>query len=383
MRILQVIPYMTPRRGGDVKICATMARQLAGNGHEITIVTTDFELDMDYVQRLTQEKITVLAFHCSLRLGLFLFTPDLGCWLRENLMGFDIVHLHSFRSYQNAVVRRYSKRYGVPYVLQAHGSVLPFFAKRLLKRMFDVIWGFALLRDANRVVAVSEKEKGQYKKMGVKETRIAVVLNAIEPMKTSQTLGKESFRKKFGIKDDDRIVLYMGRLHKRKGLSFLVRAFKEISSQRKDLYLVIAGQDDGYERKLKRLVAGLGMTERTKIIGYYEDASILYDEAAILVYPSIHEIFGLVPFEALMQGVPVIVSNDSGCGDLVRKWRCGLLVNFGDYLDLRDKILLLLENPDLGVEIVDRGRRFISENLTWAANVKTVEGIYADCIRDL
>ena len=95
--------------------------------------------------------------------------------------------------------------------------------------MFDIISGFTLLRDANRVVAVSEMEKVQDKKMGVRENRIAAILNAVKSVERSSAVGQESFRKGFGIKDDEKTTLCLGRPHKRKGLPFLVRVFREVA----------------------------------------------------------------------------------------------------------------------------------------------------------
>jgi glycosyltransferase involved in cell wall biosynthesis len=100
---------------------------------------------------------------------------------------------------------------------------------------------------------------------------------------------------------------------------------------------------------------------------------MLYNEANMLVYQSIHEIFGLVSFEALMHGVPVIVSNDSGCEDLIRDWRCGLLVNFGDHLDLEQKITILLENPNIGKGFVRNGQKFIEGRLVRPKIVRVIE----------
>lgn len=83
----------------------------------------------------------------------------------------------------------------------------------------------------------------------------------------------------------------------------------------------------------------------------------------MLVYPSTAEVFGLVPFEGLMCGTPVVVGGDCGCGELVRKAGAGLLVNHGDVSGLRARIQTLLGDTQAAQAMVARGRRYIKAEL--------------------
>tara|TARA_B100000683_G_C12429680_1_gene531218 strand:- start:914 stop:1333 length:420 start_codon:yes stop_codon:yes gene_type:complete len=91
----------------------------------------------------------------------------------------------------------------------------------------------------------------------------------------------------------------------------------------------------------------------------------LLRDAHILVYPSTDEIFGLSPFEGLLCGAPAIVSDDCGCGQLIDKAQAGLLVRYGDIKDIRNKIHQLLHNSELRINMVQRGRRYISDHLSF------------------
>ena len=125
MKILHVIPYFNPKRGGDVYVCSTLARKLANRRNDVTIITTNFEFDKKYARLIEKDGVKIISFDCILNLGLFLFSPSIKKWLQANIMDYDIIHLHNFRSYQNNVVKYFSKKYNKPYVLQAHG-LLPY-----------------------------------------------------------------------------------------------------------------------------------------------------------------------------------------------------------------------------------------------------------------
>src|SRR5207302_5109403 len=161
--------------------------------------------------------------------------------------------------------------------------------------------------------------------------------------------------RKLGL-EDRKILTYIGRLNQRKGLDALLRAFCLIAKRRKDVALLFIGEDDGYQRTLERLVTELSPSSPVLFLGLITHPlklSALRDSDAI-VYPGHHEIFGLVPFEALMCGTPVVVADDSGCGEIIHETGAGLTVPFGSVEALRDAIEVTLE---AGIDVVERTKR--------------------------
>lgn len=200
MKILQVVPFFTPARGGSVVVPYNLSKHLAERGHEVTIITTDFEFDKEYIKSLTG--VRVVPFHCIANIRGFLISPSMKKWLKKEIGNFDVVHMHNFRPYQNIIVHHYAQKYNIPYVLQAHGSVLPFFQKQGFKKIFDMFFGYRILRDASKVTAVSKAEIEQYKQMDISEDKIVTVPNGmdIEAFKELPTYGK--FREKYDIKEN-------------------------------------------------------------------------------------------------------------------------------------------------------------------------------------
>jgi len=100
------------------------------------------------------------------------------------------------------------------------------------------------------------------------------------------------------------------------------------------------------------------------------------------VYPSTNEIFGLSPFEGLLCGAPAIVSDDCGCGQLIEKAQAGLLVRYGDTKDIRDKIQQLLQNSELRTNMVQRGRRYISDHLSFTKIAQQHTELYQTVVQN-
>jgi len=113
-----------------------------------------------------------------------------------------------------------------------------------------------------------------------------------------------SFKRKHGL-IGKKIVLYLGKITPRKGVDFLVKAFSRMGAA--DTVLVIAGNDMGFRSQVEKIVRETGVMNQVIFTGLLtgNDKLSAYRDADVLVYPAIHEIFGLVPFEAMLCGAPV------------------------------------------------------------------------------
>ena len=375
MKILHVIPFFTPSLGGSVTMPYHLSYWLAKRGHEVTVITTDYKYDPGYAQSL--ENVGVIPFRRVASLGLFLYSPGMKRWLRSNISKYDVVHLHNFRSYQNNIVCKYAKKFNVPYIVQPHGSLPRIVEKEGLKRLYDVVWGNDILEHASKIIAVSGNEVEQFRQAGIPDEKITVIPNGVNYISATSLPPAGQFREQYGI-HEKHIILYAGRVHKIKGIDFLIRAFNSFvqSWTGDDVALVIVGPDDGYRSVIEELVEQLGLSVKVKFIGYVSPLTSAYRDADVLVYPSTYEIFGLVPFEALLCGTPVIVTDDCGCGEIIKEAECGYLVHYGDVAGLGEALRFALEHPDVNKRMVEAGRRYIKERLAWENVVKQVEEMY-------
>jgi len=377
MNILQVIPYFTPKRGGDVNVVYNLSKGLKKMGHNVTIATTDFEFDGEYANSL--EGIDVIPFKCLVNVGLMLFSPGMKKWLKEEIGNFDIIHLHDFRSYQNNIVYRYSKKFSIPYVLQPHASTPRMVQKKRLKWLYDRFFGYDLMQGASVVIAVSDEESKHDIEMGANTRKLSVVYNGMDIEKYNDLPQNGEFKSKYGI--NDKIILYLGRIHKLKGIDFAIKAFSELVKEMDNIVFVIAGSDDGYKSELEKLIDELDLRNKVIFTGYVEEADKLsaYVDADLFVHTVLYMGgVGIAPFESILCNTPVIVTG--GCGELIKEIKCGYLVKYGDVNELKEKMKYVFDHQNKAKQLVENGKNYIHENLAWDDVVGKIEKLYSEIV---
>ena len=314
MRILQVIPVFSDPFGGPVSVVRSISKELAKR-HEVTVYTTSaLDHKRDFKNSSTEVKsdgYRIVYFPRILRFSGFNVSPTMARALQKTLSEYDIIHLHSWRHFQDMAVHYYAKRYGVPYVLQAHGSLHNIVAKRRLKWAYNMVFGCILLRDASKVIALSQTEAQQYRDIGVPEEKIEVIPNGIDLSEYGNLPSKGSFKKKFSINDDEKIVLYLGRIHESKGLDLLADAISIVLRDFSNVRLVVVGPDDGYAATFSRLISNLGIGKNILFTGFVEkrDKLAALGDSDVFVTPRFYG-FPVTFLEACLAGCPIVTISD-------------------------------------------------------------------------
>lgn len=391
MRILQVIPYfyLSWAGGGPVELVHNMSRGLIERGHEVTIYTTDVfnkPLGSGKLYDSTElDGIKVCEFRHlggGLTRGLpFYFSPAIIPALAKETANFDIVHLHEYRTFQNVVAHHYAQKFRVPYVLQAHGSLPITLGKQLLKQIYDGFWGYALLKGAARLIAVSEMEAQQYEDAGMGRERIETIPNGLDLSPFQNLPSRGGFRRRHGL-DDEGIVLYVGRLHQIKGLDLLARSFAELAQSTDNVRLVIVGPDAGYSSTLKKLVADLGISDRVLFTGplYGQEKLEAYVDADVYVLPSYYEIFSMTLLEACACGTPVVVTDRCALADVV-DGQAGLVTPC-DEKRLAKEVSHILGDDSLSKQLGAGGRQLVQQRYGLAKMAERLESVYMQAARD-
>jgi glycosyltransferase involved in cell wall biosynthesis len=385
LKILQVAPYFYPAwaYGGVPRVAYELSKELVKRGHEVTVYTTDvWDRDSRYVpekRSVIVDGVKVFYFrNLSNRLAYdyqLYFPIGLKSFVRGTIKDFDIIHLHGHRNFLNNIVHHYALKFKKPYIFSAHGLVMRIVKRILAKAIFDKFFGTKILNDAAQFIAASEREVKEYEAMGVEKEKVAVINNGIDTDAYEALPKKNYFREKYKLMGK-KTILYLGQITAGKGIDFLVKAFSELN--RDDCVLVIAGNDMGYKKRVLEIVKERSLGDRVIFTGLVvgEEKLAAYRDADILVYPSLHEIFGLVPFEAIMCGTPVVVTDDCGCGEIIGREDIGYTVKYNDVQGLRDKIEEVLSNGTAPMEKVKRGKEFIRTNLAWEKIGAEYENIY-------
>ena len=388
MNILHIVPYFYPAwsYGGTPRVVFELCRELVKKGHNVTVYTTDvfnknsrqstncIEAEVEGIKIKYFKNISnSLAFNQKV-----FISPAISKALKKNLKQFDMVHLHEFRTLQNAAAYKYLTKYKIPYILSAHGSVLRLMGKEFLKMLFDKSIGFKILKSAKRVIAVSNIEVEQYIKMGVERDRISLIPNGINISEFENAdKVKGNFRRAYKL-SDKKILLFIGRLNAIKGIDFLLNTFAILTKDIKDTILVIAGPDDGYKSEIESRINLLKINDKVLLIDglYGEDKISAMKDADMFIYPSRHEIFGIAPLEALMCGTPVIVTENCGCADFLREANGGIVVKYQDISGLLDSIQNILDKKEEAKKLASNGMELVQRQFNWNEITKDMIKLY-------
>ena len=393
MRSLQVIPVFSDPFGGPVTVVRSISKELAKR-HEVTVYTTT-ALDSKHDCEPKEKEVDgyrVIHFSRTLKplchsglFGQLNLSLSMAKAVKENLKQFDIVHVHSWQQFPDLMVHYYSTKYSVPYVLQVHGSLSRIGSKRTLKWFYDVLFGYRLLRDASNVIALNSFEADQYRRMGIPEKKIAIIPNGIDLSEYANLSPKGTFKRKFGIPEEEKIILYIGRIHKIKGIDFLIKAYAHLINDMhyEDALLAIAGPDDGYLKEAKSLTNALSISKNVLFTGplYGQDKLEAYVDSDAVVLPSRYETFPMTVLEAYACGKPVIASKVGGLKDLIINGETGLLFEPGNVKQLARSIFNLINGNDVAEKMGLKGKNFVRENFTVEKVVERLEETYEEVIK--
>jgi glycosyltransferase involved in cell wall biosynthesis len=384
MKILQVTNFFKPswESGGPARVAYEISKKLLKKCHEVTVYTTDgfkSRLDVDTNKPVIVDGIKTYYFRnfsslLTIRMNLPIpyYLPLVA---KDEIKNFDVIHIHEYRTMLGVVIHYYAKKNSIPYILQAHGSVLPFFQKQRLKKVFDIIFGYRILNDASKVIALTKTEAEQYKNMGVDENKIEIVPNGIDLSEYENLPKKGDFKSKYLIGDNEKIVLYIGRLHKSKGIGLLLEAIALLVNELENFKLVIVGPDDRYEPELKELVQSLKVKDKVLFTGLVtnDDKRAAFVDADVFVTPSFSG-FPLTFLEACASETPIITTNKGDKIDWIHE-KVGYVVEY-DKEKLKDAILRTLNDEKLREKFGENCRKIMMEEFGWDKIVKEIECIY-------
>ena len=371
MKILHVAHFFYPclSAGGVVNASYQIASKQAKGRYDVDVNG----IKVDYFRNLSNR----------FKLATMLDTPLYAPFRIKNcIRDYDIVHIHEHRQTLAILAAHYARKNNIPYIVQAHGSVLPFFQKEGLKNLFDKAFGFRILHNASCVFALTEVEKEQYLKMGVDEERIEIVPLGINLEEYENLPEHGQFRSRFNICDDDKLILFVGRLHEIKGLDLLMDSFNDfIKNEGNDdecssIKLAIVGPDDGYLSHLEEKVGEYSLEENVIVTGplYNDEKRQALVDCDLFVMPSKYESFTTSGLEAMACGKPLVLTKNNHIHD----WVDG---NVGIACDdnndsLRKALEKMLFDEDLAKAYGENGKRLIAEKYNWDIINKQILDIY-------
>lgn len=361
MKVLHVIPSVGPLRGGPSFVIQTMTRGLAARGCEVHIATTDDNaaerLSVPLGSPVQNHGVTCWYFPRQTRF--YLFSWPLFRWLARHVREFDLVHIHALFSFATLSAAYWARHYGVPYVVRPLGTLNRWgiqnrrpWLKQLSLRLIDcrVIAGAAAMH------FTSEQEREEAAEVAL-VPRAAVIPNPVDFQFDRLCAGWLGSH--YPAIAGREIVLFLSRLHPKKGIDILLSAFARVRARFPNIALVLVGAgEDRFVEQLHRQAQELKIDSDVVWAGFLEGEAkqSVMAEADIFVLPSYSENFGVAVVEAMAAGLPVVVSDCVGIHREVASAHAGLVVPCREEA-LSEALLRLLETPELRSEAARNGKR--------------------------
>ncbi len=328
MNILHVLSSANPGGGGPLEGVRQRGLRLQQMGHGVELVT----LDAPDEPFLAEFPLTVHALGPAR--GSYRYSNKLVPWLERHVARFDAVIINGIWQYHSFGAWRVLRSRGVPYFVFTHGMLDPWFKRRYplkhLKKWLYWPWSdYRVLRDANAVLFTSEEERLLARRsFALYRARECVVSYGTQTPPADAAALREQFLAAHPGLRDQRIVLFLSRIHEKKGCDLLIDAFAPMAAADPRLHLVIAGPDpEGRRSALVSQAARQGIADRITWPGMLRGDLKwgAFYSADVFVLPSHQENFGIAVAEALGCGVPVLISDKVNIWREVREHGAGLV----------------------------------------------------------
>jgi len=331
VKILRAIHTVNPALGGPIESVKQSSASLIQRGHSVEIISLDAPTD----GWVLDHPIAVHAVGPGR--GRYGYTPGFTSWIRERHAHYDVVIVHGIWQYHSFGVWRGLRGTSTPYFVFPHGMLDPWFRRtyplKHLKKLLYWPWAeYRVLRDAAAVLFTSEQERRLAREsFSPYHCREMVVDYGTAAPETDLVSARQDFFNAFPQLRDRRFLLFLGRLHEKKGCELLLKAFatfRQSAHADQSLDLVIAGPcaDERYLNHLKRIATSATAITFTGMLSGPRKWGAL-SAADAFVLPSHQENFGIAVAEALACGTPVLISNKVNIWREIAADDAGLVAN--------------------------------------------------------
>ena len=318
MHYLELVRTIDPRAGGVIAGITALARERTRHGDRTTVVS------LDAPDAMTVGGLPFAWVGLGPGIGSYGYAADYTPWLRRHAAAFDAVIINGLWQYHSFGAWRVLHQLGIPYMVFPHGMLDPWFKRRypfkhLKKTMYWWLAEYRVLRDAMVVCFTCDQERllarESFRPYRANERVVGYGIDEPPPPDPTQIA---EFLCHVPAAADRRVLLFLSRIHEKKGCDLLLHAFAGTCALDPQWHLVMAGpDDDGSRTRLQALSDRLGIAGRVSWPGMLSGAAKwgAYRSAEAFCLPSHQENFGLVVAEALACGCPVLIT------DQVNIWR--------------------------------------------------------------
>jgi glycosyltransferase involved in cell wall biosynthesis len=393
LKVLHVIPSLSPKHGGPSFALPMMARSLVQQGVQVDLATTDDDgpgcrMKVPLGQRAERDGYGV--FYFAKQTEFYKVSLPLRRWLKTHAAHYDVIHIHALFQFASAAATRCARRSGVPYIIRPLGVLNRWGMENRRKFLKSLSFRFVerpMLRHAAAMHYTSRAEQREAEQTGT-TAPAAVIPLGIDVAAFQNLPGPDIFLNRFPQARGRTLVLFLSRLDAKKGLDVLLEAWAEIqkagSSKREaeKWMLVVAGNGEAsYERGLRELVAKLGLSDEILWTGFLDgdDKLSAFAAARVFVLPSYSENFGIALVEAMAAGLPCVTTEGVAVSEDIRENDAGIVVK-AEVQPLCEAMSRLLADAALRARFGANAKTLAAERFSLGAMGTTLKGLYEDIL---
>ena len=373
MKILMLTWEYPPRIvGGIARVVHDLSKRLIKDGHEVTVVTYRDNADVPEYENdkgVNVYRVDNYMIHPNnfidwiMQLNFNMLSKATEIINKEG--GFDVIHAHDWlvtyaaKSLKNA--------YDIPIVATIHATEAgrnSGIHDETQRYRNDTDW--LLTYEATEVIVNSNYMKNEIQRLfGLPFDKINVIPNGINLSNFTGIERDYDFRRQYAM-DNEKIILYVGRLVYEKGVQHLIAAMPKILSNYNDAKLIIAGRG-GMMDELRAEASNLGLNDKIYFTGYLNSKQVqkMYKCADVAVFPSTYEPFGIVALEAMLAGVPTVVSDVGGLDEIVTHGVDGMKSYAGNANSIADSVTALLYDHQLATNVSKKAKQKVKDQFNW------------------
>ena len=377
MKVLHVSPSYFPATqfGGPIQSVHLLNKQLAKNGIEVDVFTTNAGLDSGKFnarswQNLDGVRVKYFSFigyvHYNFSISLFIS-------LLKFVKYYDVVHITAVWNFPVWAASFACWWHKKPYIISPRGTIYPetiAIKSATLKKMYYKLVAERCLKKASCLHFTAKDEEQTVKNYLSLNTPSVVIANGINLKEFEEPAGKRIM--------DEPYLLFLGRINYKKGLDLLYKAFAQITNQFPTLKLVIAGPDnDGYKKELEILAHELNISHKIVYTGEVTGSEkvSLYKNAQAFVLSSYSENFGMSVVEALACGCPVAISDKVGIAEELLAHGAALVSSL-EVFQIQKTIVEIIENEELRKSLAENGTKAVKSLYSIESVAEKFEGVY-------
>ncbi|BAY46284.1 hypothetical protein SAMD00079811_38920 [Scytonema sp. HK-05] len=386
MKILHVIPSIAAVRGGPSQAVIQMVKALRDSDVKAEIATTNDNgpnlLDVPLGQCTEYQQVPVWFFprfspyfHA---LREFAFSSQFSSWLWQVIHQYDLLHVHGIFSYPSTVAMAIARRKQVPYIVRPLGQLCRWSVQQSAckKQIYLQLIEKANLNHAQALHLTSEQEQQEVSRLSVDTPSFILPHGLFIPPTIPDA--RQRLRQYLNVPADEPIILFLSRLHPKKGLDYLIPALGKLTNYRFTFVIAGTGSPE-YESEVESFLVSHGIRHCTHFTGFVkgEIKNVLMQGADLFALTSYSENFGIAVLEALAVGLPVVITPGVALADFVEEQRLGYVAEL-DVAAIAFFLKQALEDSQQTNSMGDRARQLVSKRYTWSNVASNLIDIYTN-----